>query len=80
VLPEARGAGLGKALINAVIDLAAEEGVRRLLRLTQPDMKTAHHLYEAVGFARQAERDLTPRPGLTLLAYGLDVPAQHGVS
>jgi GNAT superfamily N-acetyltransferase len=71
VRPEARGAGLGKQLLAAVIDLAVAEGAERLLLLTQPDMKVAHHLYEETGFRRLPELDWSPRPGLILLAYGL---------
>jgi len=71
VRPEARGAGVGKALVAAVIARAIETGVRHLVLLTQPEMKTAHRLYAEAGFARLPERDWSPEPGLTLLAYGL---------
>jgi ribosomal protein S18 acetylase RimI-like enzyme len=71
VVPEARGAGLGRALLAAAIDRAAAIGIRRLVLLTQPDMRAAHHLYEEAGFTRLPERDWSPEPGLTLLAYAL---------
>ena len=71
VRPEARGAGVGRALLAAVIDRAAGEGLRHLLLLTQPEMKAAHHLYDEAGFARLPERDWSPEPGVNLLAYGL---------
>jgi ribosomal protein S18 acetylase RimI-like enzyme len=76
VVPEARGSGLGRALLAAVIDRAAAAGVRRLVLLTQPDMKTAHYLYEKAGFTRLPERDWSPEPGLTLLAYALDLDSR----
>lgn len=71
VRAEARGAGVGRALLAAVIDRAASVGIGHLLLLTQPEMKAAHHLYEAAGFARLRERDWSPQPGVDLLAYGL---------
>jgi len=73
VVPEARGAGRGRELLAAAIDRAAANGMRRLVLLTQPDMKAAHHLYEQAGFTRLPERDWSPEPGLTLLAYSLDL-------
>jgi ribosomal protein S18 acetylase RimI-like enzyme len=71
VLPEARGTGLGRVLLAAVMDRAAREGVRHLLLFTEPEMKIAHRLYEQAGFVRLPERDWSPRPGHGLLAYGL---------
>jgi ribosomal protein S18 acetylase RimI-like enzyme len=70
VRPAAQGAGVGRALLAAVINRAALEGVRHLVLLTQPDMTTAHRLYEQAGFSRLPDRDWSPEPGLTLLAYG----------
>lgn len=70
VLPEARGAGVGRALVAAVIDRAVREHVRHLVLLTQPSMKHAHRLYQDAGFVRLPERDWEPEPGITLLAYG----------
>jgi ribosomal protein S18 acetylase RimI-like enzyme len=71
VLPAARGTGTGRALLAAVIDRAREENVRHLVLSTQPEMKTAHRLYEAAGFARLPDRDWSPEAGVDLLAYGL---------
>jgi ribosomal protein S18 acetylase RimI-like enzyme len=71
VRPGARGGGVGRALLAAVIDRAAALGVQHLLLLTQPAMKTAHHLYDEAGFTRLPERDWEPEPGVPLLAYGL---------
>lgn len=73
VAPEAQGTGLGRRLLTAVIARAATAGFRRLMLLTQPDMKAAQHLYEEAGFTRLPDRDWSPEPGLTLLAYGLDL-------
>jgi ribosomal protein S18 acetylase RimI-like enzyme len=73
VRPEARGRGAGRALVSAVIERAASLGVRNLLLLTQEEMKTAHRIYEEAGFARLPARDISPEPGVNLLAYGLDL-------
>lgn len=78
VVPEARGTGLGRALLEAVIERAAREGIRHLVLLTQAEMKAAHHLYDEAGFARLAERDWSPEPGVHLLAYGLVLAGRPG--
>jgi len=74
VRPEARGGGVGKALVAAVIDRAARKGVRHLVLCSQPEMAAAHRVYEDAGFTRLPERDWSPVPQLWLLAYGLPLP------
>jgi ribosomal protein S18 acetylase RimI-like enzyme len=76
VAPDGQGRGTGRALLQAVISRAAQEGVRQLVLCTQPDMLAAQHLYQRAGFARLPERDRSPVAGLILLAYGLTLPAQ----
>jgi ribosomal protein S18 acetylase RimI-like enzyme len=71
VSPGARGAGVGRALLAAVIERAARVGIRQLVLLTQTEMKAAHHLYDEAGFNRLPERDWSPEPSVKLLAYGL---------
>lgn len=73
VAPEARGRGVGRALLRAVIDRARASGVRHLLLSTQTSMLAAQHLYTETGFRRLPERDWDPVPGFTLLAYGLEL-------
>jgi ribosomal protein S18 acetylase RimI-like enzyme len=75
VQPQARGLGVGRALLAAVIERAISQDVRHLVLCSQPQMEAAHHLYEQAGFVRLAERDWSPLPGITLLAYGLVLPA-----
>ncbi len=70
VTPAGQGRGTGSALLKAVIERSAQHGVRRLVLLTQPDMLAAQHMYLREGFHRLPERDWSPAPGLTLLAYG----------
>jgi GNAT superfamily N-acetyltransferase len=73
VRPGSRGRGVGRALVDAVIERAAGLGIGHLLLLTQSEMKTAHRIYEQAGFARLPDRDRCPEPGISLLAYGLDL-------
>jgi ribosomal protein S18 acetylase RimI-like enzyme len=75
VAPEGQGKGTGSALLQAAIEHAERAGVRNLVLLTQADMQAAQHLYQKAGFRRLPERDWSPRPGITLLAYGLPLNA-----
>jgi len=78
VAPEAQGRGVGRALLCALIERAAELGVRHLALSTQSGMDAARHLYTSVGFERLPDRDWSPAPGFTLLAYGLALPPVVG--
>jgi ribosomal protein S18 acetylase RimI-like enzyme len=71
VRPEAQGSGAGWQLVVAVIERARRTGVRHLVLCTEPEMRTAHRLYERAGFVRLPERDWSPAPSVTLLVYGL---------
>jgi GNAT superfamily N-acetyltransferase len=73
--PGEQGRGTGTALLKAVIERARRAGVRRLLLLTQTEMKAAQHMYERAGFLRMPERDWSPVEGMLLLAYGLPLAA-----
>jgi ribosomal protein S18 acetylase RimI-like enzyme len=75
VAPGAQGMGVGRALLQAVLDRAARHGARAMVLSTQQEMNAAHRLYERAGFTRQPARDWSPEPGLTLLAYQLALPA-----
>jgi ribosomal protein S18 acetylase RimI-like enzyme len=78
VAPEAQGRGIGRALLQAAIGLAARQpGIRDLLLLTQPEMAAAQHLYRQAGFTRLPERDWCPQAGVTLLAYALPLAAEE---
>jgi ribosomal protein S18 acetylase RimI-like enzyme len=71
VASAARGRGIGRALLAAVMQRAAARGVRDLLLLTQPGMRAAQHLYAEAGFVRRPDRDYEYAPGHLLLAFGL---------
>ncbi|MEU3296435.1 GNAT family N-acetyltransferase [Streptomyces longwoodensis] len=74
VVREARGRGVGEALVRACVDRArATPGCVRLVLSSQRSMHSAHRLYERLGFERTPDRE-NPVPhldDLTLLTYGL---------
>ncbi|MGC2999216.1 GNAT family N-acetyltransferase [Streptomyces sp. G35A] len=71
----ARGRGAGEALVRSCVDRArATEGCARIVLSTQRTMRSAHRVYERLGFIRTPERDWNPLPDLddiTLLTYEL---------
>ncbi|GHD40349.1 GNAT family N-acetyltransferase [Streptomyces galbus] len=75
VVREARGRGVGEALVRACVDRArATPGCVRLVLSSQRSMHSAHRLYERLGFVRTPDRDWNPVPhldDLTLLTYEL---------
>jgi ribosomal protein S18 acetylase RimI-like enzyme len=77
VTPEARGRGVGEALVRACTDRArATEGCVRIVLSTQRTMHSAHRVYERLGFTRTPERDWNPIPHLddiSLLTYELEL-------
>jgi GNAT superfamily N-acetyltransferase len=77
VTPGEQGRGTGTALLKAVIERAERAGVRRLLLLTQQEMKTAQRMYQRAGFLRLPDRDWSPVEGVNLLAYGLPLPGDR---
>jgi ribosomal protein S18 acetylase RimI-like enzyme len=75
VAREARRRGAGEALVRACVDRArATPGCVRVVLSSQPTMRSAHRVYERLGFVRTPERDWNPLPELddiTLLTYEL---------
>ncbi len=72
--PAARGLGVGRALMDAALRAALDDGCTRVRLSTQAEMTAAHRLYARLGFVRTPDGDWSPTPGLTLLAYALDLP------
>lgn len=70
---DARGRGVGAALIHACIERARSEGKTVLVLHTSPWMHAAQRLYPRLGFHRAPERDFTPKPEIPLLGYTLDL-------
>ncbi len=69
----ARGRGVGEALVRACLDRARAAGKRRMVLSTDPRMTAAHRLYDRLGFTRLPGRDWSPRPGIDLLVYVLEL-------
>jgi GNAT superfamily N-acetyltransferase len=69
----AQGKGTGKALVERCIAMARGDGKAALVLHTTPWMKTAHRLYEGLGFERDPSRDWRPVPDVPLLGYRLDL-------
>ena len=56
VRADARGSGLGRALLGAVVDLARRRGCRRVELDANEDNAAAQALYTSVGFDAQDDR------------------------
>ena len=68
VTPSARGAGLGRLLVEECGRRAAARGAQRLVLATQPTMTRAQELYEGLGFSLDATRDwILPSGGARLV-------------
>jgi len=49
-LPQARGKGLGKKMINTCLEFAEEQGYEKCYLETMPYMEAARKLYKKIGF------------------------------
>ncbi|WNV74654.1 GNAT family N-acetyltransferase [Geodermatophilus sp. DSM 44513] len=78
--PAVQGRGLGALLVGTCLQRARAAGKRRVVLSTDRRMRTAQRLYERMGFTRLPERDWSPRPGIDLLVYALDLPAGRAPS
>ena len=70
--PEVRGGGVGRALVEATIEMARGRGKRVMILRTTPLMKAARALYESMGFQRDPSLDMT-FPEVTVRGYRLDL-------
>ena len=55
VVPDRRGHGIGRAIMEAIVDLARERGLPGLEVVTGEDDAEARALYESVGFVNEIE-------------------------
>lgn len=74
VAPDARGLGLGRALVAAILKTAAELGYGEARLDTLPDMTAAIALYRRAGFAPIAPYYDTPVAGTLFLGRPLTAP------
>jgi ribosomal protein S18 acetylase RimI-like enzyme len=73
VAPGGQQGGVGTRLLRTALSWAELAGARRVVLSTLPEMRAAHRLYERAGFRRLPDRDWSPRPGVQLLAYSLEL-------
>jgi N-acetylglutamate synthase-like GNAT family acetyltransferase len=78
--PSVRGRGLGRRLIEELLDTARELGYERVHLETFSELRTAAHLYRSVGF-ELLDEDTAPRWGrdaITFQRYELDLGPGNG--
>ena len=73
VLPERRGRGIGKALVEECIRRSRDQNAAAFALHTTPYMQLAQGMYERMGFVRVPQFDFHPRPELTVMAYKYDL-------
>ena len=79
VAPGVQHGGVGTGLLLTALNWAELAGAKRVVLSTLPEMRAAHRLYERNGFRRLPDRDWSPRPGVQLLAYVLELgSAENG--
>jgi len=70
--PRFRGAGVGRALTNACIQLARDAGHREVILHTTAPMQVAWKMYERLGFVRAEELDFQ-QEGYPVLGFRLPI-------
>jgi ribosomal protein S18 acetylase RimI-like enzyme len=73
IAPEARGRGIGRALVERCLELAREAGLTEVLLFSLLEMVPAHRLYARLGFVRRPELDWSPEPDVHLWAFSLSM-------
>jgi ribosomal protein S18 acetylase RimI-like enzyme len=76
VLPEARGRGIGRILMEDCLRRCRAEDCEALALHTISFMQAARALYGRMGFQRLLERDYYPAPGVVVMAYQMPVAAR----
>ena len=60
-----RGRGVGRALVETVLDWCRKAGIARLTLWSDTRFDRAHRLYEGMGFTKTGERELPDDPNDT---------------
>ncbi len=69
--PQARGRGIGLALVDWCIARARALGCEQLVLSSMPAMRAAQRVYAHRGFTRAPSRDWSPVPGIVLWTFEL---------
>ena len=73
VHPDARGLGIGRALMDECLRRCRQLSVPTLGLHTTELMDVARGMYERMGFVRTPDYDFEAGPGLVVMAYRLDL-------
>jgi ribosomal protein S18 acetylase RimI-like enzyme len=71
--PAAQGRGVGTALMRHVLDASRRAGKAEIVCSSLAEMRSAHRIYERLGFRRVPERDWSPVPGVDLIAFAAQI-------
>ncbi|MDP3879751.1 MAG: GNAT family N-acetyltransferase [Dehalococcoidales bacterium] len=71
--PAYRNRGIGHALMEECVRRCRRQGITTIGLHTTELMDIARRMYERIGFVRAPEFDFYPRPGVTVMAYRLDL-------
>lgn len=75
VAPDGRGAGVGRALMDALIARARALGYDEIKLDTLASMTSARSLYASLGFSECGPYYRNPLPGVAYLSLGLRAPS-----
>lgn len=75
VAPMARGAGVGRALVDECVRRARASGATELGLHTSESLRAAVRMYERMGFERAPEYDFRPEGAELVMAYRLPLDA-----
>ena len=78
VAPEARGHGVGQALVEECVRRARRAGAPELGLHTSRSMRSAMRMYERMGFVRAPEYDFRPEGAELVEAYRLPLAGPTG--
>lgn len=73
VHPDAQGRGVGRLLVQHVLDTCRDRGDRAVVLSSLERMRAAHRVYERLGFVRRPDLDWDPIEGVHLIAYAADL-------
>lgn len=74
VAPNARGRGIGRALVQECIRRAEDAGATEIGLHTSASFVTAIAMYERMGFVRAPDRDFRPDGAELVMGYRLPLP------